>query len=87
MSVLARAPAQLLNMYAPEHTTWTKYLEDCSIYIEIGSMYESTGRNLGGNRLAQRSGTTSRGIAVLVFFLRMRRFILTLVLTIFVGMK
>ena len=23
-------------------TTWTKYLEDCSIYIEIGTIYESS---------------------------------------------
>ena len=41
-SVSHGARAQLLNMYTPERTTWTKYLEDCSIYIEIGSMYESS---------------------------------------------
>ena len=32
MSVLARAREQLLMLY-----TWGKYLEDCSIYIEIGT--------------------------------------------------
>ena len=45
ISVLARARAQLLNMlhqYTPERTTWRKYLEECSIYIEIGTMYDSS---------------------------------------------
>jgi len=45
------------------------------------------GRNLGGNRSVRRSGTTSRGTVVLVLCLRMRRFPLTLVLSVFVGMK
>ena len=40
-----------------------------------------TGRNLGGNRLVRRSGTTSRGTALLVFYLRMRSFPRTEVLT------
>ena len=44
MSVLVRARAQLLNMLyisTPELTIWRKYLEDCSVYIEIGAIYES----------------------------------------------
>ena len=56
-------------------------------YLNLSSQKRPTGRNLGGNRLVRRSGTTSRGTVVLVFCLRMRRFPLTLVLTIFVGMK
>ena len=31
-----------LHYYTPERTTWRKYLEDCSIYIEIGTIYESS---------------------------------------------
>ena len=54
---------------------------------DINSQKRPAGRNLGGNRLVRRSGTTSRGTVLLVFCLRMRRFPLTLVLTIFVGMK
>ena len=57
-------------------------------YLNLSSHKKRpTGRNLGGNRSVRRSGTTSRGTVVLVFRLRMRRFALTLVLTIFVGMK
>ena len=56
-------------------------------YLKLSSQKRPTGRNLGGNRLVRRSGTTSRGTVVLVFSLRMGRFHLTLVLTIFVGMK
>ena len=56
-------------------------------YLKLSSQKRPTGRNLGGNRLVRRSGTTSRGIVVLVFRLRMRSFPLTLVLKIFVGMK
>ena len=56
-------------------------------YLNLSSEKRPTGRNLGGNRLVRRSGTTSRGTVVLVFYLRMRRFPLTLVLTIFVRMK
>ena len=56
-------------------------------YLNLSSQKRPTGRNLGGNRLVRRSGTTSRGTVVLVFCLRMRSFSLTLVLTIFVGMK
>ena len=64
-----------------------------SLYNWIGE-YEITKlkkkknkKMLGGNRLVRRSGITSRGTVVLVYRLRMRRFPLTLVLTIFVGMK
>ena len=43
-------------------------------YLNLSSQKRPTGRNLGGNRLVRRSGTTSRGTVVLVFCLRMRRF-------------
>ena len=43
-------------------------------YLSLSSEKRPTGRNLGGNRLVRRSGTTSRGTVVLVFCLRMRRF-------------
>ena len=56
-------------------------------YLNLSSQKRPTGRNLGGNRLVRRSGTTSRGTFVSVFCLRTCRFPLTLVLTIFVGMK
>ena len=56
-------------------------------YLNLSSQKRPTGPNLGGNRLVRHSGTTSRGTVVLVFCLRMRRFPLTLVLTIFVGIK
>ena len=56
-------------------------------YLNLSSPKRPTGRNLVGNCLVRRSGTTSRGTVVLVFSLRMCRFHLTLVLTIFVGMK
>ena len=53
----------------------------------LRSQKRPTERGLGGNRLVRRSGTTSRGTVVLVFCLRMRRYSLTLALTIFVGME
>ena len=56
-------------------------------YLNLSSQKRSTGGNLGANRSVQRSGTTSRCTAVLMFSLHMRRLPLTLVLTIFVGMK
>ena len=43
-------------------------------YLNLSSEKRPTGRNLGGNRLVRRSGTTSRGTVALVFCLRMRRF-------------
>ena len=49
-------------------------------YLNLSSQKRPTGRNLGGNRLVRRSGTTSRGTVVLVFCLRMRRFPPTVVL-------
>ena len=56
-------------------------------YLNLSSQKRPPGRNLGEHRSVRRSGTTSRGTVVLVFCLRMRRFPLTLVLTIFEGMK
>ena len=56
-------------------------------YLRLSPQKRPTGRNLGGNRLVRRSGTTSRGTVFLVFCLRMRRFLLTLVLIISLGMK
>ena len=56
-------------------------------YLNLSSEKRATGRNLGGNRSVRRSGAMSRGNVVVVFSLRMRRFPLTLVLTILVGMK
>ena len=56
-------------------------------YLNLSSQKRPTGRSPGGNRLVRRSGTTSRCAVVLVFCLRMRRFPLTLVLTIFVRIK
>ena len=41
-------------------------------YLNLSSEKRPTGRNLGGNRSVRRSGTTSRGTVVLVFYLRMR---------------
>ena len=42
MSVLARARAQLLKMfYISTLLNVPKYLEDCSIYRDIGTVYES----------------------------------------------
>ena len=51
----------------------------------MGSVSYGLGADL--SRSVRRSGTTSRGTVVLVFCLRMRSFLLTLVLTIFVGIK
>ena len=34
-------------------------------YLNLSSQKRPTGRNLGGNRLVRRSGTTSRGTVVL----------------------
>ena len=56
-------------------------------YLNLSSQKQPTARNLGGNRLVRRSGTTSRATVVLMFCLHMRRFPLILVLTISVGMK
>jgi len=56
-------------------------------YLNLSSQKRPTGRNLGGNSLEQRSGTTSRSIVVLVFCLRMCLFPQTLGPTVFVGMK
>ena len=37
-------------------------------YLNLSSKKRPTGRNLGGNRSVRRSGTTSRGSVVLVFY-------------------
>ena len=54
-------------------------------YLNLSSQKRPTGRNLGGNRSVRRSGTTSRGTALLPFYLRMRSFPRTESLTICVG--
>ena len=56
-------------------------------YLNLSAQKRPTGRGLGGNCLVRRSGTRSGDTVVLVFCLRMRRFPLTLVPTIFVGIK
>ena len=50
-------------------------------YLNLSSQKRPTGRNLRGNRLVRRSGSTFRGTVVLVLCLCMRRRPLTLVLT------
>ena len=54
-------------------------------YLNLSSQKRSPGRNLGEHRSVRRSGTASRGTALLVFGLRMRSFPGTEVLTIFLG--
>ena len=49
-------------------------------YLKLSSQKRSPGRNLGEHRLVRRSGTASRGTALLGFYLRR-----TEALTIFVG--
>ena len=51
-------------------------------YLNLSSQKRPTGRNLGGNRSVRRSGATSRGTALLPFYLRMRSFPRTEFLTI-----
>ena len=41
-------------------------------YLKLSSQKRSPGRNLGEHRSVRRSGTTSRGTALLIFILRMR---------------
>ena len=53
-------------------------------YLNLSSPQKRPpGRNLGEHRSVRRSGTASRGTAFLAFCLRMRRFLKTQVLTIF----
>ena len=52
-------------------------------YLNLNSQKRPPGRNLGEHRLVRRSGATSRGTVVLVFYLRMRSFPTTEVPTIF----
>ena len=56
-------------------------------YLKLSSQKRSPGRNLGEHRSVRRSGTASRGTALLVFCLRMRSFPRTEVRTIFLGKK
>ena len=53
-------------------------------YLKLSSQKRSPGRNLGEHRLVRRSGTTSRGTALLVFCLRIRSLPRTEQLTILV---
>lgn len=43
-------------------------------YLKLSSQKGSPGRNLGKHRKIQRSDTTSRGSALLIFSLHMRSF-------------
>ena len=54
-------------------------------YLKLSPQKRPPGRNLGEHRLVRRSGTTSRGTALLVFGLRMRSFPRTKVRTICEG--
>ena len=54
-------------------------------YLNLKSQKRPPGRNLGEHRLVRRSGNTSSGTVVLVFYLRMRSFPRTEVPTIFMG--
>ena len=56
-------------------------------YLKLSPQKRSPGRNLGEHRSVRRSGTTSRGTALLVFSLRMRCLQRTKVFTIFVGKR
>ena len=54
-------------------------------YLKLSPQKRPPGRNLGEHRLVRRSGTTSRGTALLVFGLRMRSFLRTKARTICEG--
>ena len=54
-------------------------------YLKLSSQKRSPGRNLGEHRSVRRSGTASRGTALLVFCMRMRSFSRAQFLTIFLG--
>ena len=54
-------------------------------YLKLSPQKRSPSRNLGEHRSVRRSGTASRGTALLAFYLRMRTFLRTGALTIFVG--
>jgi len=56
-------------------------------YLNLNSQKRPPGRTLGEHRWVRRSGTTSRGTVVLVFYLRMRSFLRAEVLTISLGKK
>ena len=52
-------------------------------YLSLNSQKRPPGRNLGEHRSVRRSGTASRGTALLVFGLRMRSILRAEVLTTF----
>ena len=54
-------------------------------YLKLSSQKRSPGRNLGEHRLVRRSGTASRGTAILVVCLRMRSVPGTEVFTVILG--
>ena len=54
-------------------------------YLNLSSQKRSPGRNLGEHRSVRRSGTASRGTALLVFGLRMRSISRTLIRTTILG--
>ena len=54
-------------------------------YLKLSPQKRPPGRNLGEHRLVRRSGTTSRGTALLVFGLHMRSFLRTKARTICKG--
>ena len=56
-------------------------------YLNLNSQKRPPGRNLGEHRSVRRSGTASRATALLVFGLRMRSILRTVVLTTFFGKK
>ena len=58
---------------------------DC--YLKLRSQRRSPGRNLAQHRLVRRSGTASRGTALLVFCLHMRGLPKTEGLTIFLSKR
>ena len=60
-------------------------INEFTTYKFTSSQKRSPGRNLGEHRLVRRSGTASRGTALLAFCLRMRSLPRAQRLTIFLG--
>ena len=73
-----RSRGRLMSPSIPVGDNW---------YLNLNSQKRPPGRNLGEHRWVRRSGTTSRGAVVLVFYLRMRSFLRAEVLTITLGKK
>ena len=57
------------------------------MHLKLSSQKRSLGRNLGEHRLVRRSGTASRGTALLIIYWRMRSFSRTEILFMFPGKK